>query len=257
VSEFGPDPSVDAYRRRLRMVATPAGPDGLAAVVADLDDDFHRFRVTLRHDATQARAVEGEALRFPWDTCPAAAGPLRALEGAPLSVRATAAAEHADPKATCTHMFDLAGLAMAHAAVGRDRRQYDAEIPARDGHRTRARLWRDGVLVLDWVVDDRVGVVGAPPYSGAPWEGGFMRWADTALEPDAAEAAIVLRRAVTIGMGRGMDLDVYDRASQLAPMMRAICYTFQSPQVEVALRRKGSTRDRAADPGSLLADDAP
>jgi hypothetical protein len=254
-ADASPDLDADAYRRRLRMVSSPPGDDGLAVVVADLDDDFHRFRVTLRHDGNVVREVAGEGLRFPWSTCPDAAGPLRTLEGAPLAPRATAAAAHADPRSTCTHMFDLAALAMAHAAADRTVRQYDAEIPARVGHRTCARLWRDGDLVLDWTVDDRTGLVDAPPYSDAPWQGGFMRWADAALDPDAAEAAIVLRRAVTIGMGRGMDLDVYARAQEIAPVMNAICYTFQSPQVEVALRHRGATRDRARAPEALLADD--
>jgi hypothetical protein len=237
------------------MVSTEPGDDGLGVVVADLDDDFHRFRVTLSHDGTHVKRVEGEGLRFPWTTCPDAAGPLRELEGAPLAPRATAAAEHADPRATCTHMFDLAALAMAHAAAGRGTRQYDAEIPARVDGRTRARLWRDGDLVLEWTVDDREGVVDPPPYSDAPWQGGFMKWADETLDADAAEAAIVLRRAVTIGMGRGMDLDVYARASEIAPMMNSICFTFQTPQVEVALRHRGASRDRAATPDALLADD--
>jgi hypothetical protein len=254
-SSSGPDLDADAYRRRVRLVASPPDASGPAVVVADLDDDFHRFQVTLRHDGARALAVEGEGLRFPWSTCPDAAGPLRALEGAPLAPRATAAADHADPRATCTHMFDLAALAMAHAATGRVTRQYDAEVPVRVDHRTRARLWRDGVLLLDWTVDDRTGVVDPPPYSEAPWQGGFMRWADATLDPDTAEAAIVLRRAVTIGLGRHMDLDVYERASELAPMMNAICYTFQSPQVEIALRHRGATRDRATNPDALLADD--
>jgi Protein of unknown function (DUF2889) len=251
-----PDPQADAYRRAVRLVAHPADDDGLQTVVADLDDDFHRFRVTLRHDGRRVVSVEGEGIRFPWSTCPDAAVPLRALEGAPLSVRATAAADHANPKATCTHMFDLAALAMAHAGAGRaGTRLYEAEIPKRERGHTRARLWRDGELVLDWTVDDRNGVLDAPPYSDAPWQGGFMQWVDANLEPDAAEAAIVLRRAVTIGHGRGMDLDVYDRAEEIAPMMNAICFTFQSPQVEVALRHRGATRDRGATPEALLGDD--
>ena len=251
-----PDPKADAYRRAVRLVASPPAADGLQTVVADLDDDFHRFRVTLRHDGDRVHSVEGEGLRFPWTSCPDAAGPLRALVGAPLSPRATAAAAHADPRANCTHMFDLAALAMAHAGAGRPgTRLYEAEIPRRVRGHTRARLWRDGELLLEWTIDDRNGIVDAPPYSDAPWQGGFMQWVDTNLDPDAAEAAIVLRRAATIGHGRGMDLDVYERASEIAPVMNAICFTFQTPQVEVALRHKGASRDRAATPDALLTED--
>ena len=250
-----PDPNVDAYRRAVRLMTLPPDDDGSPGVVADLDDDFHRFRVTLRHDGDRVVSVEGEGLRFPWTTCPDAANPLRTLVGAPLSPRPTAAAAHADPKANCTHMFDLAALAMAHAGAQRSgTRLYEAEIPRRFDRKTRARLWRDRELVLDWMVDDHTGIVDTPPYSDAPWQGGFMQWVDANLDADAAEAAIVLRRAVTIGHGRGMDLDIYDRASDIAPMMIAVCYTFQPPQVEVALRHKGATRDRGTTPDALLTD---
>src|SRR5688572_16745517 len=58
-----------------------------------------------------ARGLDtGRAHRFPWTTCAAAVDPLRALEGTPLSTDATAAGAWTDPRANCTHLFDLAGL---------------------------------------------------------------------------------------------------------------------------------------------------
>ena len=54
-----------------------------------------------------------------------------------LSGRCLAVGDWAPPRLNCTHMFDLAGLAVAHAARqaitdiggGAERRQYDVEIP--------------------------------------------------------------------------------------------------------------------------------
>ena len=252
-----------SYRRRIRLVAAEPG-----VVEAALEDDFHHFEVTLRHDGSRVTEVEGRSVRWPWSTCPGAAEPLRALAGMALSPRCLAVGGHADPRANCTHMFDLAGLAVAHAAragavVGAgapSSRQYDAEVPfgatASGGEPVTVRLWRDGELVLEWVLDGR-SIAAPPMYTDAPWQGGFFRWADASLSVDDAEAAIVLRRACEIGMGRGMDLDAYDRASELGPMMAGICHTMQPGVMEVAVRNKGSIRDFSDDPDALLPADGP
>jgi hypothetical protein len=242
-----------SYRRRLRLVTTAPG-----VVDGALEDDFHHFAVTLRHDGERVTAVDGGARRWPWSTCPAAAGPLHALEGMPLSLRCLAVGEHADPRINCTHMFDLAGLAVAHAARGGavgTARQYDIEVPngAQSGGEVDVRLWRDGELLHTWTLDGR-SCSSPPPFSAVPWRGGFLRWADATFEPDKSEAVIVLRRACDIGMGRGMDLDQYDTAGELEPLMLGICYTMQPENIRVARREKDSARDFDDDADALLAD---
>ncbi|MFN8036745.1 MAG: DUF2889 domain-containing protein [Acidimicrobiia bacterium] len=235
-----------SYRRRIRLVSTEPG-----TVVGDLEDDFHRFRVTLRHGDGAVRSVRAESLRFPWSACPAAADPLHGLEGMTLATRFTAAMERLNPRRTCTHMFDLAALCITHAARETARRQYDLEVPPRDGHRIEPRLWRDGGLLLHFVLEERE-LVSPPPYSDVPWRGGFIQWADGALDPETAEAAIVLRRASEIGMGRGMDLDTLDTAESLLPIMSGSCFTMQPGVAEHATRNKVSIRDYGDDPDGLL-----
>jgi hypothetical protein len=240
------------YRRRIRLTATEPG-----VVEGALEDDFHHFEVTLRHDGGRVVAVEARSVRWPWSTCPGAATPLRALEGMALSPHCLAVGEHADPRANCTHMFDLAGLSVAQAARcvagSAGTRQYDAEVPvgATEGEPATVRLWRDGELRLEWTLAGGA-IADPPPYTDAPWRGGFFRWADATLAIDDAEAAIVLRRSCEIGMGRGMDLDAYDRADQLGPMMAGVCHTMQPGVIEVALRNKGSIRDFSDDADALL-----
>ena len=242
-----------SYRRRLRMVVS--GPN---IVDGGLEDDFHHFSVRLQHDGAIVTAVEATAHRWPWTTCPDAAGPLHALEGMELSPRLLAVGAAADPRMNCTHMFDLAGLCVAHAARGGPpgtTRQYDMEIPAeaQGGAPTQVRCWRDGELVHEWTLAGR-RCVSPEPFAGAPWKGGFFRWADATFEPDDAESAIVLRRACDIGMGRGMDLDAVDRADEMERLMLGVCYTMQPTQIRVALRTKGTIRDFDADPEELLAE---
>ncbi|MCZ7525528.1 MAG: DUF2889 domain-containing protein [Acidimicrobiia bacterium] len=242
----GPDVTADAYRRRIRLTTTEPG-----LVVGGLEDDMHHFRVRLRHDGRRVVAITAEAPRSPWTTCPDAGIRLRDLEGVPLFERATGAAAHADPRAHCTHLFDLAGLAVAHAAAGRTRRQYDAEVPVPVDSRARVRLWRDGAPVLSWTLEGG-RVVDPPLYARAPWEGGFLRWADTTLDPDGAEAAGVLRRACRIGLGRGMDLDRIATADELGALMTGICYTMQPERIGHARRNRGTIRDFGDRPDDLL-----
>ena len=194
-------------------------------VTGEVVDDFHHFRVDLGHDGRVVTSVAAEAVRFPWTTCPGAVGPLRGLVGAPLSPRASDLGRHARARENCTHMFDLGGLAIAHAAAGRRHREYHARVPDPRQGRTRAVLERDGEAVLSWEMED--GLITAPaPFTGRGIAGGFIQWADATFGVDEAEAALVLRRAVFVSVGRGENLTAITVASQMLPMMAGSCYTF-------------------------------
>ncbi|HEV7525251.1 MAG TPA: DUF2889 domain-containing protein [Acidimicrobiia bacterium] len=242
------DLDADAYRRRIRIVSLEPG-----VVEADLQDDFHHFVVTLRHDGERIEAVAAQSERWPWSTCPAAAEPLRKLAGMALTRRFTGAGRWTDPKQNCTHQFDAACHAITHAAWNRTERVYDLEVPRRDPvtGASRCRLWVDSEPALAWNVTWEGIADARSPFDTAPWKGGFMRWADERLPEDDAERAITLRRACDIGMGRGMDLDSIPVASALPQTMAGVCHTMQPGVVEVALRHVGSIRDFARDPQLL------
>ena len=70
-----------------------------------------------------------------------------------------------------------------------------------------------------------------------------MKWADRTLDPDTAEAAIVLRRACDISLGRGANLEAYRSAGDLAIAGSGVCYTFQEATAPVAFRQVGTIRD--------------
>jgi hypothetical protein len=239
------------YRRRIRVAATAPG-----VVEGGLEDDQHHFTVTVRHDGRHVVSVASASVRAPWSTCPDAAAPLRALAGMPLSDRCLAVTEWTKSEEHCTHQLDLTGLAIAHAARvgegGATARQYDAEIPfgLLDGEEHTVTLARDGDEVLRWVV--RGGTIVAPaPYADAPR--GFARWADATFDADGAEAAVVLRRACTIGMSRGLDLDRYPTLADM-PGLRPVCYSMQPERAPVAFRNRGLIRDYDDRPDALLAD---
>lgn len=250
--DFAPplDEDGDVYRRRILVRAVDE-----RTVVSELEDDFHHFVVTLRHDGGRVVSVHNESHRWPWATCPAAGAHLDRLVGMELTTRFTGPARYTSAHENCTHQFDAASHAVTHAAWGRAVRQYDAEVGAllRADAPRHNRLWVDGSLALDWVLQAGRGPVEPlpAPYGDGPWKGGFMRWADEALDPETAETAIVLRRACDIGMGRGMPLDDIAVATELMPGMNGVCHSMQPDIAPDGVRNSGSIRDFAAHPELL------
>ncbi len=243
----------NVYRRRIVVTAVDS-----TTVRSVLEDDFHHFDVTLRHDGRRIVEVTNDSHRYPWATCPTAAVNLAQLVGADLSARFTHAAKVASAQHNCTHQFDAAAHAITAAATGRHYRQYDCEIAslltAPPGEH-RNRVWVDGVLVHDWGINAGRGPTTLPePFDRAPWKGGFMRGVDAHLDPDTAEIAIVLRRASDIGMGRGMPLDAIPVASDLLTTMQGVCHSMQPDIATAGTRNVGSIRDFATHPEVLATD---
>ncbi|MEZ4218184.1 MAG: DUF2889 domain-containing protein [Myxococcota bacterium] len=252
------------YRRHLRLVA-----DG-ARVVGAIEDNPHHFRVHLEHDGERVTRIEGESVRFPWSTCPSAGARLRALVGMPLSPQSTAVGAVARATDQCTHMFDLAGLAVAHAHRARGRgaasvRTYRcavaldrSEDPARAGH-TLATLAREDEgpgaappLELAWTVDGDT-VLRPAPFAGVHLHARFMAWVDANLDLERAEAALVLRRACFVAPSRFFDFDGVERATELQHMVGR-CHTFSEVRAHDARRMPGTFRDYTHDPAAMLGD---
>ena len=228
------------FRRRIRLVNLAPGH-----TAGELEDDFHHFRVDLSHDGTTIRRADGTGYRGPWSSCFDADAPLRAIEGHPLSPRSTAIGGYTDATSNCTHLFDLTGLAVAHATRTTAARQYDLAVADLVDGRTRVTAWRDGVLVLDWRIAD--GAIEAPAeWVDAPLRRKFIPWAEATLDPDLAEAAIALRRVVHISMGRAFDLDIFDTAESQGEQMYGKCHTYTVGVAITGRRNRRTTRDFAA-----------
>jgi hypothetical protein len=236
------------YRRRIRLAATEPG-----VVRAELEDDYHHFRCTLTHADGVITGCEGEAVRHPWTTCPGAMGLLRSLAGTPLDARSTAILGRVRGNEHCTHLVDLAGLAIAHAYAGRETREYELAIPDRVDNRSVPVLARDGEVLLEWVVEGGT-IVDPPPFAGVSVTGGFRGFVERELDVDTAEAAVVLRRGTMISWGRSMQLDDVDVAVELGATMLGSCHTFTVGTAEHAERKRGSTWDFTDAPDRLLDD---
>lgn len=222
------------YRRRIVLEA------GEWSIGAALEDDFHHFELRVRHDGRSVTGITSEAKRTPWSTCPSASALLTGLVGTALSSDVLTSLAGLNPRTQCTHQFDLALLAIAQGARGGCRR-FDATVSDEVGGRRHASLAVDGTTVLDWMLE------GSIVKTGSVMQGVNLRSLDmqslAASDPATAEAVSVLRRAVMVASGRGIDFDLYDDMSQFAERMAGACYAFQPERIPLARRNKGSVRD--------------
>ena len=240
-------PSPGVFRRRVAIV-TRAVADGSAQARCVVEDDFHHFRVIVSARNGAVTAVSHQALRTPNTLCDAAGGRLGELVGMVLDPASSAVVGAADQFQQCTHQFDLAGLGVAALALGRPRRVYDVTVPDRVGERTRAVLAADGVDALVWDVEDMT-VLGPEPYSGRSLGAGFTRFTRS-LPQEEAEAALVMRRALFVSRGRGVN---FDEIGQRGPV--GGCWAWQPERMDRLRRQPENRRDFTEMAGHLLLGD--
>ena len=235
------------YRRRIVLHA-----DG-ARVFAALEDDFHHMYVDLLHDGTTVTRMHSRTLRIPRSTCPGAVERLREFAGMGLAEGSGAL----DARQHCTHLFDIAKLAMAHARRG-GRREYAIAVPDPVDKITRAELRRDGQLVLAWELHG--SRIAAPePFTGCEL---FDKVDWKHFNPDAYEAAMILRRGVWISYGRSTATKIARMKASGQPFqtvamptsLKGACYSHQPEHLHTSVQLDDSTIDFSERPDRLLAE---
>jgi hypothetical protein len=240
-----------AFHRRHELRAL----DG-TTVVAAIEDDMHHFELTLRHDGRVVVGAEGRAVRWPWAPCVDGARAIDALVGMPLDTSCSAVGAWTEATGQCTHQFDLAGLAVAHAARhtagGAPVRSYLAVVPDWQQPPYQAWILRDGVEVLRFTIGERA--IEAPdPFTGVALNQRFIQWCNEHLDDDTTEAALLLRRAAWMSPARHIDLESFDTIGE--SMVKAgVCYATQPQRIELGSRNRNSLRDYGTRPDALLAD---
>jgi hypothetical protein len=214
-----------------------------------VEDDFHHFRVLLEAREGRVTAVRTNALRFPNSLCEAAGHQLRELVGMELDPACAAVFGQTDQFQQCTHQLDLAGLGVAAMALRRPQRTYEATVPDRLDGRTVATLHADGQLMLRWNVLNMT-IEGPAPYEGRSLGAGFTQFTRS-LSREEAEAALVLRRALFVSQGRGIDLGTLGDRGPVGG-----CWAWQPQRIEQLHRLPGNRRDFSASAVAVLAEDA-
>jgi hypothetical protein len=215
------------FRRRVLIRPQPG------TVTAWLEDDWHRMAVTLHHkDGLVIQAV-AVMERAPWTTCP---GALERLSASFAGVPLAEAARVRGKTANCTHLFDLAILAAAHADEVRAT-AYDVEVSDPEGARQAATLRRDGLIVLEWeLTADRLSGPGAIAGRRLTELGDWVAGLDGASQ----EAARLLRWATIMSAGRQMEIAAHSSAVRFAS---GTCFTFQPDRAGQATRVPDAHQD--------------
>ncbi len=212
---------------RRRFVVTPLAQSVTAAV----EDDYHCMAVTLRHDGSAITGIESMMDRAPWTTCPGAPAVLKSTFEGALLVEASALGLK---QANCTHLYDLAAIAAAHARDPEPLR-YDILVCDPVLGDVIAEIRRDDVPVLR--IHHRDNVMTAPPViAGLPLFK-LRGWIEslTGAEQDAAR---LLQWGTILAHGRITPMERQSDASR----MPSNCYTFQ-PERKLEARRVGQVLD--------------
>lgn len=241
--QANPDYGKGVFRRRLRIEAKARRVD------VALEDGNHGFRLTLHHDGQRVVDIVADAPRYPFATCPEAAQVLKRIVGCPLDEDITQMRRRLVPGDNCTHLLDMALLAVAYASKSGLTRQYDITIVDEQNGITLAQIDCNGERLHEWSIRDHV--VEAPvSLAGGPMMKGFHPWASEMFSGQALEAAMVLHRGYFVAQSRRYLFDGYSGVTDGRPS--DTCYSYNPKVVERALRINGSLRDFSLSPEKLL-----
>lgn len=233
----------DIYRRRIEI---RVGPE---RVEAAMEDYIHHFAIRLHHDGVRILAVELSTERTPWSTCREGARGLSRLIGTPISEVADVRTWIGERRDQCVHTTDLAMVAATAVLRGADR-DYELRMSG-IGHPERSiTLWIDDVQWATWVIAENAIVDDhrSGRFAGLPLDAGsFSRWMADLLGPDERESAALLRRASSIGLGRGVPIDSWHDASEGMNPLES-CHTYRADVVFTSRRNRGTTRRTEDDP---------
>lgn len=237
------DPVASTYTRRI--VVSP----GPTAIDAEMEDHHHHFRVHLDLVDGVISGVSTTAVRSPWSTCATGATAIASLVGLSLDDAFEPRTWGADRSVHCTHVADLALLAVRH---GRDVEalRYDVRVvPAAAESRT-AVLEHRGAGGMRWELSGQV-ITGPQPFDRLSLgRDQFLPWIRSSLAPAQIEYAMVLRRAATIAVGNAFDLDDYATAGDVHPADQT-CHTYRREIAFTARRKRGTSRALSwSDPGA-------
>ncbi len=232
-----PDPEIaPGYRRRIVIEPSPG------AVTAELEDDYHRMVVTLRHDGEVITGVASKMKRSPWTTCE---GAMAALDETFLGKRLDDPSVKRMKSLNCTHLYDLATFCAGHAGESA-RVTYEIFTSDPVDGRFVTRLYRDGEHMFDWTLD--TGRFVTPEAVAGKGLTGIGEWLDS-LPPREQEAARILRWASMVAGGRGISMPTGMVGADIG--MIGSCHTFQPGTAQEARRKPGASVDFSVGDGPL------
>lgn len=241
-----PDYGTGVYRRGVRLTGRPG------EVLAEVEDTHHGMRVWLRHDGVSVTGMHAETPRTPTNSCSGASLALKRLVGTSLAITQAGLYSSAEPSTHCTHLFDLAALAIAHAHRGTSTRRYDIIVPDEQADGAVCTISCNGSVVHNWRI--REGIIIAPQkFAEQVVLRGFIPWAARQFSGDELEAALVFQKGFFVSRARRR---LYSAASGQSIAtnlhMHGVCFAYQPERVEAGVHTD-STRDFSLTPDDVLA----
>jgi hypothetical protein len=234
-----PDYGTGIYRRRIHL------QQGEGCVYGALEDTNHGFTVTVYHDGEQVTAIEANAKRVPYTSCPGALEPIKGYVGVDIHADLRELNFHMPPSSNCTHLLDLTVMTIRHAASTNPVRQWDIAITDTTADSDSVcTVMRDGEEIFRWRARD-LQLTDPPELSGKPFYIGFGKWASKHFAAEELEAAFILQKGYFVSLARLFDMEQMagEPALDSKEGMGGACYTYSSPAIEHGVRTSGSVRD--------------
>ena len=229
-----PDVADSVYRRSIDVVRTGD------TVEATLQDHHHHFSVAVNVTGDVIETARTTPIRYPWTTCVVGAAGVASLDGLTLDEAEDPRTWGEDRTKQCIHVADLTLIAIRHARDTTPLHYLIEVAPAARRYRT-ATMRRNDQEVMRWELDGQM-ITGPAPFHDLPLDrAAFLAWVRANLTPDQVEAAMALRRAVSIALGNAFDLDSCEMASDVHGPDES-CHTYTAAVAFTARRNKGSTR---------------
>lgn len=249
---FPPNPQYGSGSMRRRVVLE-VGP---AEVRGWLGDAFHEMECEITLGGCEVASASGRMIRYPTTSCPGAPDGLDDLRGAQLGELPSRYYRRTAGPRQCTHLYDLAVLAVSHGQQPAGSYAYEALVPDETDRPVSAEAIVDGERALAWLVHR--GEIVDGPHRGSPVTAGFVRWAEQAFAGRALAAALVLARTCMVARGRAYDAEAWAGSStSLNAPQRGRCFAYSGAAFDTGLFRAGYTRDvsaavapSAAEPGA-------
>jgi len=236
------EPTDAVYRRRIETRPS-AG-----VVSAAMEDFVHHFALRLHHRHGVVTAVDVAAERTPWSTCPEGARALVSIVGTALTDVGDVHRWIGSRSVQCVHTTDLAVIAAAAALRG-SARDHEVRMWGIGAPERTITMSIDGAEWATWVIGP-AGIVDDPRsgrFAGRSLDArSFSAWI-AELSADDREAAAIMRRASTIGLGRGLDMDVWTDATQGGNPVDS-CHSYRTEIVHLARRNRGTSRPTDDEP---------
>ncbi len=243
---LNPDYGKGIYRRCI-LLCNQAGK-----TTAELEDNNHAFRILLSHDGEAVTGISAETIRVPVNTCGGAVNLLQDLVGARLSASPRAIIGYTKRRANCTHLYDLAVLAISQAWRGETRRRYDIEIPDEVEGITTSNIRRNGQTALRWTLKNNV-IQSPELFRGLNAVQGIRPWLEKNLEGDELEEALTLQQGHFVALTRPYNLNAIGGHRVVEDtMMKGVCYAYGPGIIEKGYCLANTVKDFTRTPEQML-----